>query len=255
VGWEQVRPWLIARAELPVERLSASSTGPPADDLGQRRGPPRAAPARHARGRAASVRAASAAPCARARAGPARAVPLNIIQRQLGHANLGTTSIDPARDRPRGDHRCRPRAARPDDVGQRRTPALSNALLTTAGAPPALPLRRTQAGLRASTPALAPRPQQEPTESPRECRVHAEAELSLRIDRSVCPGRPLPQEARPAARRLPPCRRRWPSVSSPAGSTATSARARSPRTTRRSWRSCGTSSRRRSPPGTSPADP
>ena len=41
----------------------------------------------------------------------------------------------------------------------------------------------------------------------------------------------------------------------PAGSTATSARARSTRTTRRSWRSRGTSSKRRSPPGTSPADP
>ena len=52
-------------------------------------------------------------------------VPLNVIQRQLGHANLGTTSHLPPRDRHRGDHRHRPRQARTDDVRHRRTQALT----------------------------------------------------------------------------------------------------------------------------------
>jgi integrase len=58
----------------------------------RRRGPLGVPPARRPRGSQASVRAASAAPRSRlelAREG----VALNIIQRQLGHANLGTTSI------------------------------------------------------------------------------------------------------------------------------------------------------------------
>jgi integrase len=52
-------------------------------------------------------------------------VPLNIIQRQLGHANLGTTSIYLQGIDPRRDHRRRPHTPRADGVGQRRTPALS----------------------------------------------------------------------------------------------------------------------------------
>jgi integrase len=58
----------------------------------RRRRPLRVSPARRSGGGQASVRAAPAAPRAPlelAREG----VPLNIIQRQLGHANLGTTSI------------------------------------------------------------------------------------------------------------------------------------------------------------------
>ena len=57
-----------------------------------RRGTPRVPLRRRSRRRETSVRAASAAPRARlelAREG----VPLNIIQRQLGHTNLGITSI------------------------------------------------------------------------------------------------------------------------------------------------------------------
>jgi hypothetical protein len=83
---------------------------------------------------------------------------------------------------------------------------------------------------------------------------HAKAELSVRIDRSDCLGRPLLEKL---GLRLDafPGRRRWPSVSSPAGSTATSARARSLGPRAAPWRRCATSSRRRSPPGTSPADP
>jgi site-specific recombinase XerD len=65
-GWEQLRPWLAARAAL--RRVAASA--------GVRR---RFAPHQ--------LRHAHALELAR------EGVPLNIIQRQLGHANLGTTSI------------------------------------------------------------------------------------------------------------------------------------------------------------------
>jgi site-specific recombinase XerD len=41
-------------------------------------------------------------------------VPLVVIQRQLGHSNLGITSV-PARDRQRRDHRHRPLSPRADD--------------------------------------------------------------------------------------------------------------------------------------------
>ena len=52
-------------------------------------------------------------------------VPLNIIQRQLGHANLGTTSVYLARHRHRGDHRHRPRPTRANDVRNRRSAPLA----------------------------------------------------------------------------------------------------------------------------------
>jgi hypothetical protein len=51
-------------------------------------------------------------------------VPLNIIQRQLGHVNLGTTSIYLQGDRHRGDHRRRELTASTDDARQRRSTAL-----------------------------------------------------------------------------------------------------------------------------------
>ena len=92
-GWELLRPWLIARAELPVGPLFCIIDG-------------------HTRGRAWSAAAVRSelrrlAVCAgvRRRFAPHQlrhahalelareGVPLNIIQRQLGHANLGTTSI------------------------------------------------------------------------------------------------------------------------------------------------------------------
>jgi site-specific recombinase XerD len=92
-GWEQLRPWLAARAELPVGPLFSIIDGP-------------------TRGRAwsaASVRSEFRRIAARAgvrrRFAPHQlrhahalelareGVPLNIIQRQLGHLNLGTTSI------------------------------------------------------------------------------------------------------------------------------------------------------------------
>jgi integrase len=92
-GWEQLRPWLAARVQLPVGPLFCIIDGP-------MRGRPWSAAAVRcefrrlaAVGRAeAQVRAAPTAPRARARTRP-EGVPLNIIQRQLGHANVGTTSI------------------------------------------------------------------------------------------------------------------------------------------------------------------
>jgi integrase len=50
------------------------------------------APGGRDRRRAAALRAASGAPRPRRRDGP-RGVPLIVIQRQLGHTNLGITSI------------------------------------------------------------------------------------------------------------------------------------------------------------------
>src|SRR5438552_911355 len=51
-------------------------------------------------------------------------VPLNIIQRQLGHANLGTTWIYLQGDRSGGDHHGRAHAPGADDVRQRRAATL-----------------------------------------------------------------------------------------------------------------------------------
>jgi site-specific recombinase XerD len=92
-GWEQLRPWLLARRGLPVGPLFCVIDGPTrgrswssaavrvelrrlASHAGVRR---RFAPHQ--------LRHAHALELAR------EGVPLNIIQRQLGHANLGTTSI------------------------------------------------------------------------------------------------------------------------------------------------------------------
>ena len=92
-GWEQLRPWLGARVELPAGPLFCVIDGPTrgrpwssttvrselrrlAADAGVRR---RFAPHQ--------LRHAHAVELAR------EGVPLNIIQRQLGHVNLGTTSI------------------------------------------------------------------------------------------------------------------------------------------------------------------
>ena len=92
-GWEQLRPWLARRLEMPVGPLFCVIDGPT-------RGRPWSAAAvrgefrRHAaeagvRRRFAphQLRHAHAVELAR------EGVSLNVIQRQLGHANLGTTSI------------------------------------------------------------------------------------------------------------------------------------------------------------------
>ncbi len=92
-GWEQLRPWLEYRAALPVGQFFCVITGP-------------------TRGRAWSVSAAraqlrgmSAKAGVRRRFAPHQlrhahavemareGVPLTVIQRQLGHADLGVTSV------------------------------------------------------------------------------------------------------------------------------------------------------------------
>jgi site-specific recombinase XerD len=92
-GWEQLRPWLAARAGLPAGPLFCIIDGPtrgrPRASAGVRRELRRLA-ARAGVGRRFAphqLRHAHALELAR------EGVPLNIIQRQLGHTNLGTTSI------------------------------------------------------------------------------------------------------------------------------------------------------------------
>ena len=95
-GWEQLRPWLGARAEGAAggAAVSAPSTAPPAG------GSWASAPGYAARLRRLAAptgvrrrsHRVSCSPRARARARPRGPVPLNVIQRPLGHTNLGTTS-------------------------------------------------------------------------------------------------------------------------------------------------------------------
>jgi site-specific recombinase XerD len=92
-GWEELRPWLELRSELPVGALLCVINGAtcgrhwsPAAARAELR---RTAIAAAVRRRFAphQLRHAHAVELAR------EGVPLNVIQRQLGHANLGTTSI------------------------------------------------------------------------------------------------------------------------------------------------------------------
>jgi integrase/recombinase XerD len=146
-GWEQLRPWLDARVELPVGPLFCIIDGPtrrrPWSGAGVRSEFRRLAVRAGVRRRFAphQLRHAHAVELAR------EGVALNIIQRQLGHANLGTTSIYlQGIDRSRGDHHrcaCAPRA---DDVRQRRAAALNESdEQDGAGAPRSLPLRPGEA--------------------------------------------------------------------------------------------------------------
>jgi site-specific recombinase XerD len=92
-GWEQLRPWLNTRPELPVGPLFCIIDGPT-------RGRPWSGAAVRTEFRRLAAHA-----CVRRRIAPHQlrhahalelareGVPLNIIQRQLGHATLGTTSI------------------------------------------------------------------------------------------------------------------------------------------------------------------
>jgi integrase len=138
-GWEQVRPWLTARAELPVGPLFCIIDGPtrgrPWSGAAVRSEFP---PARRQRRRQATVRAPPAAPRSRARVGPrgraAQHHPASARARQSRH------HVDlPTRDRPRGDHRHRQDTPRANDVGQRRTAALINDSCGSAGGAPASP--------------------------------------------------------------------------------------------------------------------
>jgi site-specific recombinase XerD len=92
-GWEHLRPWLSARTELPVGPLFCIIDGPtrgrPWSSAAVRSELRRLAARAGVRRRFAPHQLRHAQALELAREG----VPLNIIQRQLGHANLGTTSI------------------------------------------------------------------------------------------------------------------------------------------------------------------
>jgi site-specific recombinase XerD len=92
-GWEQLRPWLHARAELPAGPLFCIIDGPthgrPWSSANVRVEFRRLAAQAGIRRRFAPHQLRHAHALELAREG----VPLNVIQRQLGHANLGTTSI------------------------------------------------------------------------------------------------------------------------------------------------------------------
>jgi hypothetical protein len=92
-GWEQLRPWLEHRAEMPIGALFCVVNGPTC-------GRPWSAPAVRAQLRQLAVRAGVRRRFAPHQLRHAHAVemaregmPLNVIQRQLGHADLGVTSV------------------------------------------------------------------------------------------------------------------------------------------------------------------
>ena len=125
-GWEQLQPWLDVRRELPVGPLLCVINGA---TRGRRWSPAAArAELRRVAGAAGDrrrfaphqLRHAHAVEMAR------EGAPLIVIQRQLGHSNLGITSVYLQGHRQRRDHRDRPRPTRADDLGQRLAAALSD---------------------------------------------------------------------------------------------------------------------------------
>ena len=125
-GWEQLQPWLTARAELPLGPLFCIIDGPtrgrPWSGAAVRTELRRLAAGAGVRRRFAPHQLRHAHAIELAREG----VPLNIIQRQLGHANLGTTSIYLQGIDPEEIIATRPHAAGADDVRQRRPATLSH---------------------------------------------------------------------------------------------------------------------------------
>ena len=91
-GWEQLRPWLTTRVELPIGPLFCVIDGPT-------RGRPWSSAAVRCEFRRLAARPESGADSHRTSYAMPHAVelaregvPLNVVQRQLGHVNLGTTS-------------------------------------------------------------------------------------------------------------------------------------------------------------------
>jgi site-specific recombinase XerD len=146
-GWDQLRPWLAARVELPVGPLFCIIDGPtrgwPWSGAAVRTEFRRLASRAGIRRRFAPHQLRHAHALELAREG----VPLNIIQRQLGHTNLGTTSIYLQGHRSGGDHHGRAHAPRADDLGQRRASALIDTDGQHAGAPRRSRFARGEAGV------------------------------------------------------------------------------------------------------------
>ena len=189
-GWEQLRPWLAARTELPIGPLFCIIDGPtrgrPWSSANARVEFRRLAARAGIRRRFAphQLRHAHAVELAR------EGVPLNVIQRQLGHANLGTTSIylqgiDTEEIIATVHHQ-----TRADDVRHRRPAALSDPKAASAGAPQRSrcpPEPATASKTNAITTRTRPRPPPAPARRPEQ----ASDQTRRR--------RPLPREA--AARR------------------------------------------------------
>ena len=142
-GWEQLRPWLAARVELPVGPLFCVIDGPT-------RGRPWSSanvrvefpPARRRRRDPAPLRSAPAPPRprrrtrARRRAAQRHPTPARPLEPRH-HIDL------PARHRHRRDHRDRPRQAPTDDVRHHRTATLNDLQPNSGSAPQTLPLGRS----------------------------------------------------------------------------------------------------------------
>jgi site-specific recombinase XerD len=92
-GWELLRPWLAYRVQMPVGQLfcviDGSTRGRPLTTTSVRQQLRRTAVKAGVRRRFAPHQLRHAHAVEMAREG----VPLNVIQRQLGHANLGITSV------------------------------------------------------------------------------------------------------------------------------------------------------------------
>ena len=125
-GWEHLRPWLAARADLPVGPLFCVIDGPTRGrgwssaavrlEFQSARGPSRRAP---------TLRAASAPPRPRSRARPRGHCPQHHPTATRPRQPRHDIRL-PAGNRHRRDHRRRPLPTRPDDVRYRRAPALTN---------------------------------------------------------------------------------------------------------------------------------
>jgi integrase/recombinase XerD len=92
-GWEELQPWLAARLELPIGPLFCIINGPTRgrhwSSAGARAELRRTATTAGVRRRFAPHQLRHAHAVEMAREG----VPLIVIQRQLGHSNLGITSV------------------------------------------------------------------------------------------------------------------------------------------------------------------
>jgi site-specific recombinase XerD len=88
-GWELLRPWLAYRVQMPVGRLYCGIEG-------RTRGRPLTTTSVRQQLRRTAVKAGARrrfAPHQLAVEMAREGVPLNVVQRQLGHANLGITSV------------------------------------------------------------------------------------------------------------------------------------------------------------------
>ncbi len=123
-AWEQLRPWLDLRPELPVGPLFCVINGPtrgrPWSAAAVRADLRRTATAAGVRRRFAPHQLRHAHAVEMAREG----VPLTVIQRQTGHSNSGSLDLPP-RHRQRRDHRRRPLPPSTNDPSQPIAPALT----------------------------------------------------------------------------------------------------------------------------------